>query len=119
MGRLSKWWRSLPFPWRPWRIVDEVGAADEIPDRLPHRGAALVASGGFRTWLAFDCPCGMGHRVMLNLDASRYPRWVISRSEPLTVWPSVDDRMNTRRCHFMLQRGRVTWVQDDEPIGAM
>jgi hypothetical protein len=54
---------------------------------------------------------------MLNLDLDRYPRWTVHESDPLTVWPSVDDRVAERRCHFIMRRGKVIWVQDDESIG--
>ncbi len=113
MGSVRRWWRSLALPWRTWRVGDEVLAGDEIPTRLPSRGAALVAVGGIQAWLAFDCPRGDGHRIMLNLDPRRYPHWTVRQSNPLTVWPSVDDRVATRRCHFVLRAGRVTWVQDE------
>jgi hypothetical protein len=114
VGRVRRWWRWLPFPWRKWRIVDRVRAGDEVPVRLPRKGAVLVAPEGIATWLAFDCPCGIGHRIMLNLDQLRYPRWRVHEADPLTVWPSVDDQIAMRRCHFVLRRGEVTWVRDDE-----
>lgn len=103
------WWRKIPLPWRRWRMVLFVEAADEIPDRLPHRGAVVVGTMQRPKWIAFDCPCGTGHRVMVNLDQGRRPFWVL-REIPLTLTPSIDDRVDGRRCHFMMTRGRVRWA---------
>lgn len=110
-GRIS-WWQWLPLPGRKWRIVLCVETGDLIPDRLPGRGVVVVCPAE-PTWVAFDCPCGKGHRVMLNLNTARYPRWTIKQHKPLTLSPSIDDEAAGRRCHFFLTGGRVTWVQDD------
>jgi hypothetical protein len=114
MGRLMNyiaWWQWLPVPWRRWRIVLCVEAGDEVPEQLPSRGAVLVAPDGRPTWLAFDCPCGTGHRIMLNLSESRRPRWTLSDHTPLTLSPSIDDVGVGRRCHFFLQRGKIQWAR--------
>jgi hypothetical protein len=87
-----------------------VSEADEIPETLRPYEAALVVSEGMSKWLAFDCPCGKGHRVVLNLDASRWPRWTVSADNPLTVSPSVDMDTRDRRCHYILYYGHVNWV---------
>jgi hypothetical protein len=100
--------------WRrgPWRITARVSEADQIPDVLPRYGATLVQSDGASKWLAFDCPCGTGHRIMLNLDERRWPRWAVTSAAPLTLWPSVDVETNLRRCHYVMWNGRVDWVDD-------
>jgi len=116
MNPLSALWERISFPWSKWQIVVQVEAADEIPIRLPVRGAALVSQGGRPTWLAFDCPCGMGHRIMLNLDRSRRPTWRLISQRPLTVSPSIDDEVRGRRCHFFLQKGRVFWARRHERV---
>src|SRR6266542_3670497 len=100
MDRLASWWQSLPLPWRRWKVVDEVASGGDVPAKLPRRGAAIVIASGEPTWLAFDCPCRRGHRVMLNLSASRNPWWKVQDYDPLTVWPSIDDETLERRCHF-------------------
>lgn len=114
MTRRIRWWEWVPFVWRKWRIVLQVPTAADIPDRLPKRGAVLVRMNIQPTWLAFDCPCGNGHRVMLNLLPSRTPRWAIALEAPLTLSPSVDDETDARRCHYYLTQGRVVWVKNDE-----
>ena len=44
--KLSAWWRSLQVPWRRWRIIDQLDAGDEVPERLPNRGVVLVGPPG-------------------------------------------------------------------------
>ena len=104
------WWARLPLPWRRWRVVVRVNEGDEVPPQLPFRGAVLVGPSEQPRWLAFDCPCGRGHRVMVNLDSRRNPQWQVLAQDPLTLAPSVDDAAAGRRCHFLLQRGRTMWV---------
>ena len=110
MKRLLAWWHSLPLPWRPWRIVGHVSAADEVPDPLPHRALVLVGASARTTWAVFDCPCRTGHRLMLNLDRTRYPFWSIESREPLSIRPSIDDITPERRCHFIIRDGRLRWA---------
>jgi hypothetical protein len=107
-----RWWQWLP--WLPWRLVVVVEAADEIPNRMPRNGIALVGSQGYPKWLAFDCPCRTGHRVMVNLDPARSPRWRLSGEKALTIWPSFDCRQPQRRCHYLITHGRVVWVSEKE-----
>lgn len=109
---LVRWWRSLALPWRRWRVVAHVTAGDEIPDRIPRRGVVLVGHATHATWAAFDCPCGRGHRLMLNLDSARSPRWRIVSLRPLSIRPSVDDVTSERRCHFVVRQGRIAWAPE-------
>ncbi|MHB1643820.1 MAG: DUF6527 family protein [Acidithiobacillus sp.] len=102
------WWQWLPIPW--WRIVVSVDAADEIPTKLPHKGAVLVGSHRQPKWLAFDCPCRRGHRVMVTLDVAHQPHWTIKGDLLLTLWPSVDDHTAGRRCHYIIRNGRTLWA---------
>jgi hypothetical protein len=97
-------------PGRSWRIVVTVNAADEIPKKLPRNAVVLVASGGVQKWLAFDCPCRTGHRVMLNLDHSRYPHWKFNGGKKLTISPSVDWNGGGRTCHYFIRAGRIVWA---------
>lgn len=110
MKRLVAWWRSLPLPWRSWRIVERVGAADEVPERLPQRGVVLVGAPASRAWAVFDCPCGTGHRLMVNLDRTRHPFWTIEFREPLSILPSIDNITPERRCHFIIRDGKIGWA---------
>lgn len=104
------WWQSLP--WLPWRVVAVVEAADEIPETLPRNGAVLVGSDADPKWLALDCPCRQGHRIMVSLDRQTKPHWRITGSSRLTLWPSVDAHTERRRCHYIIRDGRTVWVHD-------
>lgn len=107
-----RWWRSLPLPWRKWRVVSHVLAGDEVPHRIPRRGVVLVGPPSHPTWAAFDCPCEQGHRLMLNLDPARRPWWRIVLLRPLSIRPSIDNVTTDRRCHFIVRRGTIIWALD-------
>lgn len=110
MKRLLTWWRSLPFPWRRWRVVERVSAADEVPERIPRRGVVLVGEAKCPAWAVFDCPCDTGHRLMVNLDRARRPFWTIDLRRSLSIYPSIDNMTSERRCHFIIRDGKVRWV---------
>ena len=101
----------------PWRIEATVAEMDEVPPRIRPRRAYLVATPTRHKWLVFDCPCGTGHRLPLNLDDHRRPFWTvrISIRGTLTLRPSVDFDHGHRSCHFLLRQGRVSWVEGPPP----
>jgi hypothetical protein len=102
------------LPWWPWRIVATVAVADEVPDKLPYRGAVLVGSPTYHKWLVFDCPCRSGHRIMVTLDSHHSPHWRISKDMRLSLWPSVDATFARKRCHYIIRNGMTIWVHDKE-----
>ena len=118
LTQLRGWYKSLPLPWHRWRIVGYVAAGDEIPETLPYRGAILVGTAQHPTWAALDCPCGTGHRLLINLDSRRYPRWELRSDSRLSLWPSIDAVEDGRRCHFVLNKGRVRWVGRAQEVTA-
>jgi Family of unknown function (DUF6527) len=101
-------------PGRSWRIVAIVEAADEIPDKLPAKGAVLVGAPDRPKWLAFDCPCKTGHRIMVTLDRARYPHWTLYDAKKLTMFPSIDYGSPERRCHYLIRGGKIFWFKDKE-----
>jgi hypothetical protein len=103
-----EWW----IPFRPWRVAAVFDAADEIPTRLPSRAAVIVGSLDRPKWIAFDCPCGTGHRIMVSLDSAHRPHWRLDSFGKLTLWPSVDYHTGRMRCHYFIRQGRVDWVRD-------
>lgn len=103
-------WSHLPTTWRRWRIVDAVVAGDEVPEHLPRKAAVLVGTSEQPSWVAFDCPCDEAHRVMLNLNRTRRPRWSVTGSRPLTIAPSIDEVRGVKRCHYFIRSGRIRWV---------
>lgn len=110
MKSLIVWWQSLPLPWRNWRIVGQVLAGDEVPEQLPYCGIVLVGPSENATWAVMDCPCRVGHRLMVNLDKTRYPFWTIESRTPLSIRPSIDNVTPVRRCHFTIRAGKTVWA---------
>ena len=104
------WWQWLPI-WR-WRIVAVVESADDIPQRVPRNGAVLVGVGAHPKWIAFNCPCRSGHRIMLNTDKLRSPHWTVTTRASLTISPSIDSAHLKRRCHYFIRNGRIKWVHE-------
>lgn len=109
---VDRLWRVLFSRKGPWQLGDVVDAATDIPLTVQKYNGVLVGSTDHPKWIAFDCPCGRGHRIMLNLDPSRRPVWRMTSTNPLTLRPSVDSVENKRRCHFVISNGRVLWVRD-------
>lgn len=107
---------TVKIPWREWlpiyewRIVGIVESADDIPQRLPRNGVILVEERKRPKWIAFDCPCRIGHRIMLNADKARWPYWSINKKGALSITPSIDYESSERRCHFIMRNGRIRWV---------
>jgi hypothetical protein len=104
------WWQWLPI--FGWRIVAVVESADDIPQRLPRNGAVLVGSRAQPKWIAFDCPCRSGHRIILNTDKLRLPYWITNVQGPLTLSPSIDYVHPKRRCHYFILNGRIEWIPE-------
>jgi hypothetical protein len=102
------WWQWLPI--FRWRIVGYVDAADEIPAHLPRNAAVIVGSPQRPKWVAFDCPCRTGHRIMVSLDPTHVPHWSLANEHPLTIRPSFDYRTPSRNCHFFIRHGRIEWA---------
>lgn len=90
-----------------------VASVDDVPIRLRQRQAVIVGT-SYEKWLAFECPCRNGHRVLLNLDNSHYPRWRVANEYPLTLAPSVDEKSAAGRCHYIVRDGRIRWVERED-----
>jgi hypothetical protein len=105
-----RWWQWVPV--FGWRIVAVVESADDVPRRLPRNGAILVGPPARPKWVVFDCPCRRGHRIMLNTDKNRSPRWSTTVKGKLTISPSIDYRERAPRCHYFVRKGRVMWVNE-------
>jgi|SRR5581483_10348572 len=102
-----RWWHWLPR--LRFFLAGCVEHADEVPQYLPAKAAVLVGTMRQPKWLAFDCPCRTGHRILVPLEHTRIPHWRVLREKPLTVAPSVDFRTAKQRCHYFIQDGWVIW----------
>lgn len=108
---MNRLWKCLRYR-RRYRVAYFVDAADEVPERLAKRTAAVVLDDHGEKWLAFDCPCRDHHRLLINLDTRRTPFWRIRGESPLDLAPSVDVTRGARRCHFWVRDGRIRWTPD-------
>lgn len=109
IARILDW---LPFG--RWHIDARYSDIDDVPDDLPRKGAVLVTAPGRIKWIIFNCPCGTGHRIMLNGDQARRPYWGITSTKPLSIWPSIDFQGSDRRCHYFIRNGRTHWTRDSD-----
>ena len=113
--RLRRLWHAATrrMVLRPWILAGTVAEGDEVPDLIPVRRAFLVGAPSNWKWLVFDCPCGAGHRIVLNLDRGRAPYWTLrlSRRRRITIHPSIDYRGRNGSCHYFIRNGRVVWAR--------
>ncbi len=103
-GLLGRVLRRVRIPGPP------VNSVFDVPDHLPRNTGVVVRKGDADQWLAFDCPCRARHRVMLNLDQRAWPVWTVHESAPLTLVPSVDEKTEHGRCHYVIKKGKIRWV---------
>jgi hypothetical protein len=81
-----------------------VDGPDEIPEQIEPR--TVVFSGRPARWVAFDCPCGRGHLIMVPVTDSA--DWRMTKTSPPTLHPSINDLEHG--CHFWLRDGRAHWT---------
>jgi hypothetical protein len=114
IDKFTDWWRRV-VPGHP-RISRTAFYAShgDLPPQLPRHQLALV--GGTEDspkWAAFECPCGVGHRVAVPLSNRRPSSWsltVDARGRP-SLRPSIDSN-DGERCHFWLRDGKIYWAPD-------
>lgn len=108
--RVVAWWRRH-HRGRP-RIKRAVfyETRAELPKQIPQRELAIIGSYERPKWAIFECPCGRGHQLSVNLSPRQDPFWRLhlDKRGP-SLWPSVDS-FTPYGCHFWLRRGRVSWA---------
>jgi hypothetical protein len=107
-----RWWKWLPR--RRYTIVCTAPAPDLIPERLPRKGLAVVDDGRGPSWIAFDCPCRLRHRILVSLSEHIRPCWQLTIKPRPSLSPSVDIMEGGRRCHFWLSDGTIRWAGSAE-----
>jgi hypothetical protein len=93
--------------------VERQGEARVVVASSPER-IVLVERGHAREVL-FQCPCGCGEIVVINVDRAAGPAWRVRiRGERLTLMPSV---LRTSGCesHFVLWDNQVCWCRWRSP----
>lgn len=89
--------------------VIQVVDRGQVPQKLKPR--RLYAIGSPHKWVVFECPCGRGHQIHLNLAHPGRAQWTLAVDEQgrPTLFPSIDVRAE-RRCHYWLRHGRTHWA---------
>lgn len=86
-------------------IAYHIFESERLPDQI---GAYEFHYSRRFEMAALACPCGCGHRVMLNLLDQHH--LVIEGGLP-TITPSILVSDASCLSHFFLQNGRVVWAQ--------
>src|SRR5262245_42824183 len=90
---LSRWWprRHLSAKvLRSYESVVVVSSMSAVPEH-PASKIYLVRRDGVDRRLVFACPCGVAHRIDVNLMATVQPCWsVVLRGKRVSLRPSVD-----------------------------
>jgi len=103
-------WRRLGLTRPRVKAVVYVDSPMDVPDEIDRRTLVIVGSTEFQKWAMFECPCGRGHRLAINLQQGHRPSWRLDlASGSPSLFPSIDS-IADRRCHFWLRNGRVRWV---------
>lgn len=80
-----------------------------LPANLEGKIILVGAVGAFK-WAVFQCPCGCGERIDVNLMRSHRPSWHLRLTrDKVTLYPSI--WVPSERCgsHFWIVRNQVRW----------
>lgn len=101
-------------------VFSSVEVLDSMAD-LPEKLRTVIYVIGTKTkykWVVFNCPCGCGERLDVNLMQSRYPFWNLKlQGGKASLSPSV--WVPTDRCgsHFWLIDSQVHWFRKKRSNG--
>jgi hypothetical protein len=91
--------------------VTVVESMTELPENLKNV-IYVVGTAAKYKWVVFNCPCGCGERLDVNLMRSRHPFWKLNlEGGKASLSPSV--WVPTDRCgsHFWLIDSQVHWFR--------
>jgi hypothetical protein len=95
---------------------DAVKTAERLSDVPSDTGSTifLVKKDRRPVWAAFMCPCGAGHRLVLNLSKLRSPYWTVKvRDGRATVYPSISLGQGCQS-HFWIWSNKVYWAKFED-----
>ena len=76
----------------------------------------LVRHGSFDKRAVFDCPCGCGRRIDLNLVQTQHPSWSAKlRNGRITLAPSIWLTADPCRSHFFVRNSKIEWADARSP----
>ncbi len=79
-------------------------------------GTIVIVGRASPKWCQFQCPCGCGDVVALNLrsEMGRHWRMEVGPTGAISLWPSVV-RETGCRSHFVIHNGRFLFVRRKPP----
>jgi hypothetical protein len=106
---LAKWMKRFRKPPKHFLKVLVVAGVSAIPADCG-RDFFIVRREGRDLWAAFMCPCGRGHRLLVNLSRSKHPYWrAWTRKNEVSLSPSVWLETDCKS-HFIVRDSRVYWA---------
>ncbi|WP_183980643.1 DUF6527 family protein [Runella defluvii] len=89
----------------------QVVYCDDLPEKTQAHTFYIVGLKKFPWLLAFECPCGCGELIQLNLLRESRPQWSIklNKSKSITVYPSVWRKVGCKS-HFWIQESKIKWA---------
>ena len=109
VGIIIDLWRRLRITTPRFHHIRYYPTQADLPRSIDRQSIAVVGSADAPKWGVFECPCGLGHRIMVNLSRIRHPVWTVRVDRyGISVVPSID--AIDSRCHYWIRRGRVEWV---------
>lgn len=104
--------RRLGLTWPRISLVKYFSSQREVPTQLARWEMVVVGAPPSPKWVIFDCPCGRGDLVKLNLQSEHDPHWRLSvRDGHPTISPSIDYTVPPY-CHYWIRDGGVRWAPD-------
>lgn len=98
------WPRHARYP-----ALIHVQELEDVPEDPNPRQFYVVGTFAQPKWVAFDCPCGHGHRIEVNVG--RASSWSVTvYGSKATVHPSVDRDDGQWHCHFFVRASKVHWA---------
>lgn len=92
-------------------FVDDLPLENEIEDNKIY----IVGENGYEWQGAFNCPCGCGDLIQLNLLEGGENIWRIAsrNSKKISITPSINRTMGCKS-HFTVTNGKVRWWNEVE-----
>jgi len=101
-----RYWRRTRVK-RRYKIIKFLASLSDVPDQVGN-DIYIVGTSGTSKWVVFDCPCGEGHKLTVNLMKSSYPRWRMKMSrDGISLSPSIVVTDHPCKSHFWLESNRA------------
>ena len=106
------WFRRRKRNARPARFFHDVivvGQVSDVPE-VPNRNFYIVQRESHALWAVFECPCGTGHLMRVNLSRTRKPYWsVVQKRNTVSLSPSIW-LQDFCRGHYWINDSRIYWA---------